>query len=470
MTALCVFVILALVGTALAWWCAGRRTDLPGLLTALGLGPGIGFALASVAFVGLRLCALNPGPVPVGGVGLVLAAILFWVGRRQRAPRETHARGCSTLAALGLALFAVALVAGSFAFYKRATWLQDGNWDAMAIWNLNARVYARATDVGATLAVMPGEHHPDYPFFLPGTLAAQWSLSGGEQLLTGQFASAALGAGLVLLVLVGVWQLGSLSLALFAAAAVAAIPHLMATAQSQYADTPLAYFLVATLLALARELTRPDSRAPMLCGFLVAMLPATKNEGAALALLCVLAFLFTAWTTRRVAPLGRSWFARFAAGAFLPLIVLGLQKTLWVAENDFTRDVGENLKTYLTDPLRHETVANAFLEQFSWSARDRWAGIWIALGIALIFCVHWRRVFASPRLRFLFLTTLGALIGWYAVYIVTPRDLAWHLSTSLDRLLAQILPACIVFTACASFHTESDSGEKKPSTLGQAQS
>jgi hypothetical protein len=34
-------------------------------------------------------------------------------------------------------------------------------------------------------------------------------------------------------------------------------------------------------------------------------------------------------------------------------------------------------------------------------------------------------------------------VGLLLVYVTTPRDLAWHLSTSLDRLLVQLWPATL---------------------------
>ncbi len=42
------------------------------------------------------------------------------------------------------------------------------------------------------------------------------------------------------------------------------------------------------------------------------------------------------------------------------------------------------------------------------------------------------------------LITLGLMLsGFFIFYIITPKDLHWHLSTSLDRLLLQLWPSAL---------------------------
>jgi hypothetical protein len=42
--------------------------------------------------------------------------------------------------------------------------------------------------------------------------------------------------------------------------------------------------------------------------------------------------------------------------------------------------------------------------------------------------------------------------GYFGVYVLTPKDLGWHLGTSLDRLLPQLWPLALFpsFLAAAS--------------------
>ena len=41
-------------------------------------------------------------------------------------------------------------------------------------------------------------------------------------------------------------------------------------------------------------------------------------------------------------------------------------------------------------------------------------------------------------------TLAGVLAGYFAVYLVTPANLDWHLSTSLGRLLVQVWPSALL--------------------------
>jgi hypothetical protein len=69
----------------------------------------------------------------------------------------------------------------------------------------------------------------------------------------------------------------------------------------------------------------------------------------------------------------------------------------------------------------------------------------------------WLNRCARPRLE-PWLRPAAALlalmtIGYFFVYVTTPHDLAWHLRTSLDRLVLQLLPG-IVFVAIAALTPE----------------
>jgi hypothetical protein len=49
----------------------------------------------------------------------------------------------------------------------------------------------------------------------------------------------------------------------------------------------------------------------------------------------------------------------------------------------------------------------------------------------------------------LLLVPVLMLAGYFAVYVITPNDLSWHLATSLDRLFVQIWPLS-VFVLCSA--------------------
>ena len=42
------------------------------------------------------------------------------------------------------------------------------------------------------------------------------------------------------------------------------------------------------------------------------------------------------------------------------------------------------------------------------------------------------------------------LAGYYAVYILTPMDLQWHLDSSLERLLMHFWPSALLLAGLAA--------------------
>ena len=68
-----------------------------------------------------------------------------------------------------------------------------------------------------------------------------------------------------------------------------------------------------------------------------------------------------------------------------------------------------------------------------------------SVAVAVITVVLWKvyaRVHGQIGWRTAWVGTM--LAGYALVFIVTPRDLAWHLATAGDRLLIQIWPAFLI--------------------------
>jgi hypothetical protein len=73
----------------------------------------------------------------------------------------------------------------------------------------------------------------------------------------------------------------------------------------------------------------------------------------------------------------------------------------------------------------------------------RWGLLWPLLAIATLWIL-----LATPRRQprdffaALFLLGLGAYLSFY---LLTPHNVEWHLTTSLDRLLLQLLPLLLIW-------------------------
>ena len=65
------------------------------------------------------------------------------------------------------------------------------------------------------------------------------------------------------------------------------------------------------------------------------------------------------------------------------------------------------------------------------------------LAVFYLLCRNKARPFSDPALR-ASVAALGlTLAGYFAIYVITPRDLYWHLRFSLNRLFLQLWPTVI---------------------------
>jgi hypothetical protein len=198
----------------------------------------------------------------------------------------------------------------------------------------------------------------------------------------------------------------------------------------QYADVPLALFVLLAAGLSALGLQRGQPRAFVAAGVAAGLAAWTKNEGL-LHLLCIGAAvaLFA----------GRRAVLLYAGGA-LPLLALcaAFKLSPYPATNDLF--AGSSLQAAverLSDLSRWSSVAQSFLLQ-PFSPR-RWGFAAWAVAPLFFFRRGW-----SPAEKLIWTAVALGLAGSFSVYLLTPRTLAWHLETSLDRLYLHVFPAALL--------------------------
>lgn len=423
---------------ALAWWALGRWAPALGdpweravLAPAVALGTGSALyfwwrvlGLASTAFVALLFAA-----------ALALALLPATPGRPLPRPRPAGA--------LALAVLAVAVAVAVVLCILRLLGQPVGEYDAVAIWNARALTIWRADEpLGPLFARLAGSHaHPDYPLLLPGGLAAAFALAGGDNAVTPQVVSVVL----LLAAAGGIWmglrRLGAGRWAPLAAAVFLLTPEVLFWGPAQCADLLVAYLLALAVTSLARRLG-PEPRPPAwLCGLCLALLPWAKNEGLLLAgALCGL-WLLVAVATRH--PVRRE-LAGLTLGAAPVLVTLVAFKVLWSPRPELPDFLSGALQRAI-EPSRWAVVAGAFWREWNPVPGHReWGLVWpLVLVAGLVGRLRGRR----PGADLLFLRTAlaGGVLLWFGVYLGTPADLGWHLETSLDRLLLQLLPLALIW-------------------------
>jgi hypothetical protein len=174
----------------------------------------------------------------------------------------------------------------------------------------------------------------------------------------------------------------------------------------------------------------------------------TKNEGLLFFAVLVLAqawvFALRPFRDRSDGPPSRSWsvMARFLLGAAPVLGMLVWFKHSVGTPGDLFSSPRTMLGKVLT-PGRYWIILRWFAKEF-----PRFGNWWIVpVTVAMLafeLLISGKR---SPRreLRFcLSAICLGLMLsGYFVIYVVTPRDLYWHLRFSLNRLFLQLWPGAI---------------------------
>jgi hypothetical protein len=214
----------------------------------------------------------------------------------------------------------------------------------------------------------------------------------------------------------------------------------------QYADIPLAFFYLAgnALLYLEDSSTRKQPGFTILAGFSLGAALWTKNEGwILLGIALAVRLLLDLFSRKSLLQIAR-WFGWLFTGLLPFLIAVLYFKFALAPPNDLLTELSVGaLKSKLVDLSRYLTIFKALRNQFF-----GYGGLVIPLlPMLLVYPIFAGfRIPRSERCAVLGLALrVSALaIAYFLVYLFTPKPLTWHLSTSLVRLVTQILPSALL--------------------------
>src|SRR5579871_390942 len=345
--------------------------------------------------------------------------------------------------------FLMALCVALYAAIMHALAYPEGDgWDSFAIWNLRARfLFCGGNEHwrdGFT-QLLPWSH-PDYPLLLPASIAHFWIFLGRDAAAVPAVIGFAFTFSTVGMLYAALAILRGRTRAKLAALMLLATPAFITLGTSQYVDVPLGFFLLGAvvLLALQRERGSGLRGLAILAGISAGFAAWTKNEGLlfaeALILVSVLDVVRRKYTTA-----SRRELAWLLAGS-LPLLLLVLSYKHWITGPGDLFSSPAVMLERLEQLTRYGIVAK-------WFAKDllRFGGWFLVPGSVLLVALYFLKrrntvgvqKFAHSRSIVALLITLA---GYFAIYLITPRDLYWHLRFSLDRLFLQLWPSAIFFT------------------------
>jgi 4-amino-4-deoxy-L-arabinose transferase-like glycosyltransferase len=277
-----------------------------------------------------------------------------------------------------------------------------------------------------------------------------WVFAGGETVAGPILIAFVFMAGTSLLLYSGLALLDGKLRASLATIVLAGTPLFIRRSATQYADVPLAFFYLATLVLLCLADREKEGRHGLLAlaGLACGMAAWTKNEGL-LFMVCVL--LARIWTLARTSGIRTCWsqMRPFLAGLLPVVLVILFFKIRYAVPNDILGPAGRAsaLERVLT-PSRYATTGEWFLKQaFAFGQWDELRFIPISsvpllLGALVLFGLKSdARGLQGPTTA---AWTLGlTLAGYFFIFLITPNTLEWQLSRAGVRLLLQLWPSAL---------------------------
>ena len=423
----------------LVWRVAPRGSRLPLLVPVIGIAVGVasaaGFTLLAAGIHAPTLFLTLDAAIWLTGAGCTLA--LRRSAASNPAGRDVAPRDPPSAVVVGLLLSGALAIAASW-FVATSSVYPHGEWDAWAQWNLRARFFFRGFEDGTwrnAFAPVLAWSHPDYPMLLPMSIARLWVYGGSETVLAPIAFSGLMAAGTVAAAALGIAHTRGATRGGLAAAALLACPSLVRYSAAQCADVALGFFLLCAFILWARAEERPGTPLLwMLAGAAAALAAWTKNEGlAAFGIVAAAVAAERWWSTRSLRDAG--W---LLAGAAPVLLVVLAFKLALAPPSYFTSEQSlAQAAASLTDAGRIRLVVSAFGREL-WTTGASTIGVLPVL--ALFVLVRGVDVRASAVAHVAIAAMMLLLVVYAAAYLVTPKDLAWQLRTSLDRLILQVVP------------------------------
>ncbi len=314
-------------------------------------------------------------------------------------------------------------------------------WDAFAIWDLKAKVlYHEGLGSGYFRSLPLSYSHLDYPLLLPFLSCGLYAAAGGTCAVAAKALCFILFAAFFLFIYSSLREIAGRHAVLLLAAAFFTVPELVRWAGAGTADFPLVVYMSCTLLPLASYLRdgRPGDLA--LAAVSANFAAFTKNEGAAFALIVVLAVM----AIRLFARSGRPMRHVIAFAALVGLLMLP-----WIIFSSGIPKVHENYGARLLDlsamadrlPMLKDVM---LVFGVNLLIPTKWGAFWV---LALVAAVLGRGCFMEAHVRAVCCILALQLCLYILVFTVSPRPLEYLSMMTLDRVMMHLLPAGLCLTA-----------------------
>ncbi len=421
----------------LVWIGKNQPIDL---ILKISLGTGMGLGISSLLYF-VCLIFFDRGAYFIFlELAMFFAALIVIVFKNKEATQIQSPRlGISFLQILILIIAGSVFAASFLGVVNYASQRVHGDWDAWMIYNRAARFIYRGQEAwqDAFSKDMDVIFHADYPPLLSLNIASRWALLNEETSYVPMFQSiffSLASLGLCFSALASLKSLGQAGLGIIFLGGVSLF---LGEGGRQTADVPLAFYILASIVFLFFCYQEGRPVLIVYTGFSMGLAAWTKNEG--------MLFLFVSAGIMVIAAIRKGSFHGlffFFAGLFLPLVLLLYFKFQLAPPSEFLVHENGVIMQNLLDTSRHRFIFNSFKNFILHS------GGWNNIGVFVVLCLYFLlfriRVKDNQNAVFISLAIFAfQIMGYYFIYLISPYDLEWHVSFSLNRLFVHIYPALV---------------------------
>ena len=305
-----------------------------------------------------------------------------------------------------------------------------GRPDAWINWNVVARfIYLGGSNWQATF--LRQWDHPDYPLLVPMTNAINWVFLGNTSTwgpIALHFVLSLFATGLLFSL---VNHFRDFKQATLSAVLFTSLPFIVNQGMRQYSDFLVAYFILGAGGLTLLYLQTKEKRIAALVGLMIGLAGWAKNEG-----LMAIVGVTIVWVLLGLKKEERPALVNYGLGLIFPVLVIALFKIFLAPSNDLMSAQG-SLLDKIFDVGRYKTIFSVAIPML-WNLGNTPISI---VGLIILTTL----LVGRSKNRLTGVWTLAVIIliqlaAYFGIFVLTPRDLDWHLNTSLDRLYLHILP------------------------------
>lgn len=375
---------------------------------------------------------------------VILIPVAFYTSKYQKIDSCNQDTGTDFNIYLRLLNISVLIIIFCFivSFLLRSIVNPHGWEDAWGMWNLKARFLFRSGDNWRnTFSNLLHWTSRDYPLLVPTSIVRIWSYLKYESAIAQILVAALFSFATVALLISSLAVIRSRSTGLLAGFVLMGSRYFLKTGAYQIADVPLGFYILATIVLFSlKEISDSKSRFLIIAGTMAALASWTKNEGI-LFLIVVFVVRMIVISSNKGIKAYLKELAMFTIGVFPILAVLFLFKLKIPSTNELI--TGQSIDTVLgrlTDFSRYLVIGKSFIVFFY----DKMAKEWlIILTIYFFLLGKTKQNVNAESIKTSFLIVLFMMFCYFAIYLITPLNLAWHLKTSIWRLFLQLWPTII---------------------------